>query len=281
MDSTFLSLIIFAIITIVYYLFKPKPMYMLVESNEESVKDFGSKKMTYLVIYFLTVVISQFAINASVISANCGGSLKDNIGSSAVITFVPWIFIFGSMIVIMLLFPGFKSAFSNVIGYFAVAGSANSVLSKLLVNSELESMIENESTSEEHKKGLKRAAESIVKLTGNKSIMINQIVPENFKEYWAILEPLMKREYFETKKLELVELKKQLFDLTVMRDSIGEAIWYFYTAVLLTFIVQYNIVVKGCVKNPDTLAASLKTYTDETQAAAQAQLNMDSQAYIT
>lgn len=280
MDSTFLSLIVFTIITIVYYLFRPKPLYMLTDSNPESVGSYNSQKTMYLVIYFLAVILSQFVINASVLSANCGGSLSDNIGSSAIVTLVPWTIIFGMMMTIIIIFPGFKSAFSNVIGYFAVAGSANNILSKLLVNSELESIIESENTTEEHKKGLKRAAESIVKLTGNKSVMINQIVPENFNAYWGILEPLMKPEYFTSKAAELVDLKKQLFNITILRDSIGEAIWYFYTAVLLTFIIQYNIVVRGCVKNPESLNASLQEYNDQIEADAAAKASLDSQAYI-
>lgn len=280
MDSTILSLIVFAIITIVYYLFKPKPIYMLSDSNPESVSSYNSQKTMYLAIYFLAVILSQFFINASVLSANCGGSLRDNIGSSLIITLLPWTVIFGMMITIIIIFPGFKSAFSNVLGYFAVAGSANSILSKLLVNSELESMIESENTTEEQKKGLKRAAESIVKLTGNKSVMINQIVPENFNDYWIILEPLMKPEFFLSRKAELVDLKKQLFNITIMRDSIGEAVWYFYTAVLLTFIIQYNIVVRGCTKNPESLNASLQEYNDQVQADAATKASLDSQQYV-
>jgi hypothetical protein len=273
MDSTFISLIVFVVLTILYYFFKPSP------SLEEQ-PGASNNKFLYLAIYFVATIVSQFCINASIITANCGGSVRENIGACLTTTLIPWIFIFGSMIAVLMVFPGFKSAFSNIIGYFAVAGQANRILSKLLVNSEVDQQIDNEDTTPEHKQGLKRAAESILKLSGNQSIMINQMDPINFKNYWGILEPLMKREYFSTNREELAALKQQLFGLTVRRDNIGEALWYFYTAVLLVFIIQYNISLRGCVKTPETLAASLQEYNDQVAADAAAQASLDSQAYI-
>jgi hypothetical protein len=48
---------------------------------------------------------------------------------------------------------------------------------------------------DDRSKALQDAADAIVKLCGNMSILINQIVPGNFLKYWNILTPLMKPKY--------------------------------------------------------------------------------------
>jgi hypothetical protein len=196
-------------------------------------------------------------VNASVMVTKCGGSLIQNIGSAFLITLIPWIFIFGGVILSLIMFPGFKSAFSNVIGYFAVSNSANNILSELLVNTDLNQTI-NAAKDTDPKKidNLKSAAEAIIKLCGNMSILINQIVPSNFVEYWAMLLPLMKEQY----QAGAPEMKQKLLDAVVVRDNIGEALWYIYTAVLLISITQYNIMSKPCNKDLVTLQASQDEY---------------------
>jgi len=223
--------------------------------NIEGEKSYNSKKMFYLVIYLLLTIVTQFAVNATVVINNCGGSVSKNIGTGALLTFLPWLVVFGTVTMVLMIFPGFKYAFSNVVGYFAVAGQANAILSKLLANTELEKILEKGDVSKEEKDSLQRAAESIVKLAGNKSILINQMVPENFSQYWSILEPLMKREYFGAKRDELQGMKEALFGLTVLRDNIGEAFWYLYTAILFIFIIKYYIATRGFSKDSSVLEA--------------------------
>lgn len=246
MDSTYLSLFCFIIVTIGYYYFKGKiiaaPDGDLTGRNYQ---DYLKNSYTSIGIYFLTVVLIQFAINAGIIINKCGGSVTQNIGSAFVMTFIPWVLIFGVLIAILIIFPGFKSAFSNVIGYFVVAGSANDLLSKLLINVDVNKAIEEDNSGEENKKALQKAADAIIKLCGNISILINQIVPSNFDEYWEMLKPLMKPEYQAGDPV----MKQKLLDLVLRRDNVGEAMWFLYTAVLLISIIQYNLTSKGCVKD--------------------------------
>jgi hypothetical protein len=195
-------------------------------------------------------------VNASVMVTKCGGSLIQNIGSAFLMTLIPWIFIFGGVMVCLMMFPGFKSAFSNVIGYFAVSNSANNILSELLVNTDLNQTISAADADPAKKNSLKSAAEAIIKLCGNMSILINQIVPSNFVEYWSMLVPLMKEQYQNG----APEMKQQLLDAVVVRDNIGEALWYIYTAVLLISITQYNIMSRPCNKDLATLQADQEKY---------------------
>jgi hypothetical protein len=258
MDSSFFSLLIFALITLVYYmLLKPKLNASVYDDpTGAQYAAYSSSNNTALIIYFLFVVLSQMGVNASVMVTKCGGSLMQNIGSAFLMTLIPWIFIFGGVMVCLMMFPGFKSAFSNVIGYFAVSNSANNILSELLINTDLNQTISAADADPAKKNSLKSAAEAIIKLCGNMSILINQIVPSNFVEYWSMLVPLMKEQY----QAGAPEMKQQLLDAVVVRDNIGEALWYIYTAVLLISITQYNIMSRPCNKDLATLQASQDQY---------------------
>ena len=218
---------------------------------------YNSNTNTALIIYFLLVVLTQIGVNASVMINKCGGSITQNIGSAFLMTLIPWVFIFGGVIVCLIMFPGFKSAFSNVVGYFVVSNSANNILSELLINTNLDQAINSATdATPEKKENLKSAAEAIIKLCGNMSILINQIVPSNFSEYWAMLTPLMKEQYQNG----APEMKQQLLDSVIVRDNVGEALWYIYTAILLISITQYNIMSKPCTKDLATLQESQKQY---------------------
>jgi hypothetical protein len=270
MDNSYLALLIFILSTLLYYLFL-KPKLLTSVFDDASGKEFSqySVKNNYsLIIYFLLVVVTQFFVNANVIINKCGGSLSQNFGASALMTFIPWFFIFGILMVILMIFPGFKSAFSNVVGYFAVAGSANKILTELLINTNIDNAINDATDADaDKKKTLENAAEAVIKLCGNMSIMINQIVPANFIEYWSILTPLMKPQYQSSG---APDLKQQLLDIVVMRDNIGEALWYVYTAVLLISITQYNITMRGCSTDLATLQANHNQAVSD-QAAVDAQ----------
>jgi len=259
MDSSYLSFLIFIIITILYYMvLKPKLNISAYDDQSgEQYAAYNSSSNTALFIYFLFIVLSQIGINASVMVNKCGGSIMQNMGSAFLMTLIPWFFIFGGVVVCLMIFPGFKSAFSNVIGYFAVSNTANNVLSELLVNTDLNQTINAiTDAAPEKKASLKSAAEAIIKMSGNMSIMINQIVPSNFMDYWSMLLPLMKEQY----QTGASDMKQQLLDVVVARDNIGEALWYVYTAILLISITQYNIMSKPCQKDLATMQQSQNEY---------------------
>ena len=298
--SSYWNIIAFIITTVVYYLaFKPK---LTVDMLSDEVQYAKYNKTYYFVLtmYFLAVVLIQFLINIGLMASKCGGSMNQNVADAAFITFLPWFFLFGAIIVILIVFPGFKSAFSDVLGYFFVAGSANKILTEILMNPEIEEKIEAipstvepstvepsnptpsqssnpvqssteqlpETTSggdplannpsENNKKSMQQAADAIVKLMGNMSILINQITPSNFNQYWDILKPLMKSGYSDN-----LEKKQELLTVVESRSNIGEGFWYGYTALLLSSIIQYNIAITPCAKDTQAVQASYKQYVEQ------------------
>ena len=221
----------------------------------------------YLAIYILLVIMIQFVVNSSIITTTCGGNITENMGAAGVLTFIPWTLIFGVLVVVLTIYPGFKTAFSDVIGYYYVSGSATKLLTELLVNTDIEKKITEDATMTPEKRvELETAADTIIKICGNTSIIINQIVPTNFEQYWGILKPLMK-DKFQTESLDTQKMQDDLFKLVYTRDNVGEAMWYIYTGLLLTSIVQLKITNRGCVTNPKTMEANYQKFLQQEQTA--------------
>ncbi len=283
MSGTFWNILLFVATTVAYFLaIKPK-LTLNDLSSQQAYSKYKSDTYTRLVIYFLIAVLIQFALNISAMVLRCGGSVSENVGGAALYTFIPWFFIFGIVIVTLIAFPGFKSAFSDVMGYFMISSSANNILSDLLVNPSLEQQIDQIGISENLEKAIKPmptpgrtqsqsiynplqqmyqkggdkkqiqdAADAIVKMTGNMSILVNQIVPSNFNQYWDILRPLMKPE-FQANTPETIAKKQQLLDVVVARDDIGEGFWYGYAGAFIIAVANYYMTSRGCIKNPKQL----------------------------
>ena len=115
MANSYLNIVTFLFSTIIYYFIKPPLTYQILNSPEEYKKHLKSNYL-YLAIYLVLVIVVQFIVNASIITTTCGGEITENMGAAGVFTFIPWILIFGVIIVILTIFPGFKSAFSDVVG---------------------------------------------------------------------------------------------------------------------------------------------------------------------
>jgi hypothetical protein len=312
MDNSYLNIFTFLLTTLFYYMIlKPTLDYKTV-SNGELYKNYTSSNYVSLAVYLLLVMMVQFIVNSSIIAQSCGGSISENMGAAGIFTFIPWTLIFGVTIIILVIYPGFKSAFSDVIGYYWISNKANDLLVELLVQQNVEDSLAKGSTSApaddaanaattasssadspaapaspsskavlvggktssqkggNDKQAIREVADLILKLCGNTSILINQMTPRNFEPYWSLLTPLKKPKYQNDNSAETQTLKKQIFDLTVTRDNIGEALWYVYTGLLLTSIVQLKITTRGCATNPKIMEENYAKFQQQ-EAAIKAQ----------
>lgn len=273
MTNSYINIVTFLLTTLLYYItLKPALPYSLY-NNKEKYKKYVSDNYMYLAIYVLLIIIIQFMVNTSIIASNCGGNITENIGVAGVLTFLPWILIFGVLVIILIIYPGFKSAFADVIGYYYVSSQASKLLTELLVNKDIEKKIlDDPNMTPQKKEELETAADAIIKICGNTSILINQIVPSNFEQYWGILKPLMKDKYL-VESPETDKMKNDLFELVVTRDNVGEAMWYIYTGLLLTSIVQLKITNRGCSSNPKTMEANYQKFLKQEQQDKEKQEN--------
>jgi len=262
MASSALNIFAFLCSTFLYY-FKIKPVLNVsIVGNPTEMNNYNSSYYKSLGLYFLLVIALQLLSNISLIQSTCGGSFSENIGAAGIYTFVPWTLIFGMVMIVLVMFPGFKSAFSDVIGYYFVYSTANKVLTELLIDKDVNQSIRATGTNDDVKNKLQDASDIIVKICGNMSILINQIVPENFAEYWKLIDPLMKTKY-QNDAPTSSDLKNKLFNLVVARDNIGEALWFIYTGILLSSIVQMKLSTRGCSSNSATMQKNYQEFLDK------------------
>lgn len=273
MDITYLSLIIFIVITYIYYAIPAigKINFTLDALKNKTLGETIKKNYSRFGIYLMAIVVTQFAINSLYLVNKCGGDSGQNVGAAALLTFFPWVFIFGIMCIVLMMYPYFKSAFSDVVGYFAIASKANKLLTSILVDVDAEEAVDKTNLSDEDKKSMKRAADALLKLCGNKSIIINKMTPFNFIDVWNMLVPLMKNS---GNIPDLPNIQDQLYNLVILKDNIGEAVWYIYTAILVTSLISYNLSTKPCKKSLEQIKADHDKYLeDEKKMEEQKALN--------
>lgn len=279
MANSYLNIVTFLLTTLFYYLAIKPTITFDILTDPEKYKKYVSSGYTNLGIYVLLIIVIQYLVNVSIITSTCGGSTTENLGAAGFLTFLPWSLIFGVLIIVLTMYPGFKTAFSDVVGYFYVSSSANKILTELLIDKDVQDKMNKDTeSSPEQKRAMQDAADTIIKICGNTSILINQIVPNNFVEYWNILKPLMKTEY-QADSPATSEKQKQLFELVVTRDNVGEAMWFIYTGLLVTSIVQLKIATRGCVTSPATMEKNYQQYLDQQEQAEQKQQTATSTVY--
>jgi len=273
MDVSLLSLAIFSIITFMYFSFIKPELKLNILNNEQLFSDYNSSIYSNLGIYLILVLVTQLGLNINYLATKCGGSMSTNLFVAILFTFIPWVLIFGALIAVLIMFPGFKSAFSDVIGYYVVYSSANDIFSKILIDGSINDAMKN--STEQSKEEMQTAAELIMKMVGNKSVLINELNPENFIKLWNTLKPLMVSKYKNDTDDDTIKIKQELLDLVVLKDNIGEGLWYIYTGILVSSIVYYNLSSRGCVKDVATLKKEQEEYVKKQEEieAQQAKIN--------
>jgi len=113
------------------------------------------------IIYVIIVIIGSYFINTSVSKALCNSqSIRWN--SILMATLLPWTIIFFSLFVILKVFPGWITPFSNTVGYLVISIlGVETTLTKIL-----------NTTADDHDVDLKKA---LANISHNKSNFINQI----------------------------------------------------------------------------------------------------------
>ena len=280
MDVSIVSILLFILVLALYFMlpighwgYQPYLLADVMSNNTIKLTEAYNRKNIGLGLLVAVVAFVQFILNTWHLSEKCGTGLNNNnLSTAALFTFVPWIMIFGIMVAILAIFPGFKSAFSDVIGYYVVAWSANNILAKLLTT-DIKTHI-SEVAPEERTK-MTEAAEAIMKMSGNNGILINTMNPENFPNIWNKLKILMPKDLIDGG----TNYQQELFDLVLLKDNIGEMLWYLYTAILISSIVYYNLATRGCVKDVATIKKERDAYLKQ-QEEVDKQKQLNSTSYV-
>lgn len=209
-------------------------------------------------IYMLLLIIGEFFINISLTKAMCG---TNQMSTAIFITIIPWFLIFGMLNLVLMVFPGWLSPFSNTIGYG---------ITKLFgINNLLNDIFKAKISPEELKgENMGAMAEALEHIYNDRSLLINEITEENFDNFWINMSPL-----FKPKVKDNVEMKKRLFDFVRLKDDVAEYIWYMLTGTLVTSVGYNYLTNKGCTQTVKEIKQRHKDYEAQEKANAEAIAN--------
>ncbi len=207
MNLSILSLILFIVLTLAYSILK----YFI-----------DSKAVT--VIYFALIFISQFLLNIALTDQICGFKQP---ALAFTTTVFPWTVIFGSLSVLFMMFPGWKSPFSNTFGYLAarvggIKDAFNAILPSKISNKALQAIYEDN------------------------SLMINEITPANFDDFWSKMQSSGMLSASVTP-----NSKNALYKLVRMKDIVAEFVWYLLAGVLISSITFSYISNSKCKRSAE------------------------------
>lgn len=213
MNLSLLSLILFIILTLGYAVLK----YFLGKKSVVSVR-------ILTLSYFALIFISQFFLNLSLTDEICGFKQPTLAFTT---TIVPWVVIFGSLNVLFMLLPGWKSPFSNTFGYLAariggIKDAFNAILPTKIGNKALQAIYEDN------------------------SLMINEITPENFTDFWSKMQTsgMLAPNITEV-------AKDKLYNLVRLKDIVSEFVWYLLSGVLISSITFNYISNSKCKRSAE------------------------------
>lgn len=265
MISPFTSFIYFVGLTTVYFTLK----YFLAEKHGAKNKGLG---IALTAVYIIVMVLLQFGTNMKNATEKCGGTPQTFAAFNY--TVMPNLFIFGLLLMIMLFFPGWKSPFSNTLGYIIVkfAGAQETFVNMLKQsgNNKLLSMVYEDP-----------------------SMMINEMTPENFDLFIsrlagknggtddlpvAIAEPVptpsappmkggkrRKQRGGSNTSILAPDYKKyipDLYNFVVLKDNISEFLWYILTGYLVIQNSNTYIMSIRCKRSAGELEAKLANALD-------------------
>lgn len=223
MLNSILPMAIFIVLTLVYL--------GIIYINGES--------LTLTVVYYCILMTVQIFFTYLASSDLCG---SPQINSVFIWGLIPWIFIYLTINLLLVFFPGWKSPFSNTFGYM--------IVNLLGVSDTLNEILKSNFSSKDS--GLNKIAEKIYE---DQSILINEFTPENFEISINKLKPLL-----DTSKKGYTEALKKFKQLVKLKDEISRGIWYILTGVLTISVSNMGIASTKCKKTPDQIKKEVDSY---------------------
>ena len=221
MDNSLLSILLFITMTLIFSIVK---YFVGKRSSKNSDSSTTTIKIITL-IYLGLVILSQFFINLNSTKKMCGINQPM---VAVMTTFIPWVFIFGSLNILLYVLPGWKAPFSNTFGYLItkIAG-ITSLFNKILKSDTQNKMIKE--------------------IYEDQSLVINEITPTNFDQFW------LKFKDGNLLNSNANTYKEGLRNLVRLKDIVAEFMWFLFSGLLISSVSQNSITNSTCYKNIDVM----------------------------
>lgn len=229
-DPSAQVLSIFLLVSVVFFVLK----FVILRDNK------GTQAMVgVFALYLIIVGITAIVLNNRAIKNKCG---EENFGMAFLATLVPWGLIFGLLNLVLIIFPGWKAPFSNTFGYLIVKLSG------------LNDILNNTLKTKAGKSEERGVNEMITKIYTDRSLLINEITPDNYQEFWDS----MRKGNLLTSKAN--DFKDKLRELIIMKDIVSEFIWYILTGIIITTLSSNYISSVKCVPSSEYLEKKHKEW---------------------
>jgi predicted membrane protein len=226
----------FALITSIYFIIR----YYITDDKQQLILSF---------VYGITILIMMYFINLDITNNICG---SPQVGTSLMVTALPWGVVFGTVLGLLIAFPGWLSPFSNTFGYLAAKLSGVSALFDKILKPKFVSAKTNVNE--------KIAAEALQQIYDDKSLLINQITLENFDSFWS---RMTSANLFNKN---AGEFKSQLYNLVRLKNLVAYYVWYMLSGALITSMSYNYIVGIGCKKSAKEMQRLHSKYENEQKA---------------
>lgn len=224
--------IYFSLITLGYFIIK----FMVCQTY--SVKKEGGGKWSGRIItaFYLAIILAiQFIANWQTVLKKCG---EAQIAKTITYTLGPNLIIFGGLMTLLTVFPGWKAPFSNTLGYGVI-----NILGKLALGVGVGDALIAVLKDDKNNKLLKR-------VYADPSMMANEITPDNFNLFMDRLggKNSIKKEAVSEDNI------ATLYNFVVLKDNIASFIWYILTGLLVIQNSNSYIQTMKCVRSETQLA---------------------------
>ncbi len=244
----------FVIVTCIYFIIR------YVTSTKPGTKPDDRVRSQYIWsgVYILLLVAGEFLINLRTTAQLCGSPQWT---TTFYMTLGPWLLIFGVINIMLMVFPGWISPFSNTVGYGVakLAGISN------LMGKIFDFRSPTESAAAPRKDA--QTVELLGRIYADKSILLNEITEQSFEDFWKNMWPLFKPEVKSSSVPQTPEgenqLKSKLLSMVILKDTVGMFCWYLLTGMLVVG-VSYNYVMgAGCTRTADEIKERHEKFLEE------------------
>ena len=229
----------FTFITTVYFILKYYTCDKVGSKDEIKDKFAKSRKtnMVFSLIYviFISIITAMFNIkNANIICQNTSKG-----GAAAWYSLLPMLLIFGMIMTLLIIMPSWKQPFSNTLGYGIVS------LPWINIDGSVDKLLHNE------------RSKLLTKIYDDKSLLINEMTPENFYEFMVKMSQDLGSSTFMLNKQfpgETTHPGVILYNAVILKDMVSQWCWYILTGILIILITSNIIMDINCDSSSGIMA---------------------------
>ena len=210
------ALAIHGIFYLIYFIVKLSMSKIDQYDSSMKLPKFSLDKIALPILLCLSILI-QFFINSKNLVEYCG---NNNSSMPLAMAFTSFFLILGGIMILLRLYPGWKSPFSNTFGY--LLGPLMVGESSQNVTFEVTNILKKKSSN--NNEDLKM----LDRLTSDNSLLINDISPEIFNKYVDTLKFPQNSN----------SILGKLYNIIFAKDLLSTAIWY---SLAITFAVVLNM----------------------------------------